>query len=164
MKPTNETVPILVLGIGNYLMCDEGIGVHVIHQIEQRRLPEGVRTLDGGTGGFTLLGPMSEARRLILIDATADGGPPGRVQRLTPRFSSDYPPTLTAHDIGLKDVLDAFYLMDQTLEVVLFAVSVQPPFGFGTILSEPLERALPDIVAKVLAELEVEAPGPPERN
>jgi len=157
MKPKDKNGQVLILGIGNYLMGDEGVGVHVIHQIDQGHLPRGVRTLDGGTGGFTLLGPMSEARRMILIDATVDDGPPGRVQRLTPRFSSDYPPTLTAHDIGLKDVLDAFYLMDEALDVVLFAISVRPPFEFGTALSEPLAQAVPSIAARILAELEGEA-------
>ncbi len=50
------------------------------------------------------------ADRIILIDAAADGNPLGTVTRTTPRFSRDYPPTLTAHDIGVKDLLDAFYM------------------------------------------------------
>jgi hydrogenase maturation protease len=153
MTSADQSPAILVMGIGNYLMGDEGIGVHVIHHIQERSLPSQVEVLDGGTGGFTLLGPMSEAGRIVLIDATADGGETGRVQRLTPRFSSEYPPTLTAHDIGLKDVLDAFYLMGKTPDVVLFAISVRPPFEFGTALSPALARAVPDIAATVLAEL-----------
>jgi Ni,Fe-hydrogenase maturation factor len=66
--------------------------------------------LDGGTGGFTLLEPLENADRIILIDAAADGNPIGTVTRTTPRFSRDYPPTLTAHDIGVKDLLDMFYI------------------------------------------------------
>ena len=151
---SSEPAPdILVMGIGNYLMGDEGIGVHVVQQLEKGDLPAGVTVMDGGTGGFTLLGPMSEAGRIVLIDATVDGGPPGRILRLTPRFSNEYPPTLTAHDIGLKDLLDAFYLMGKTPDVTLFAISVTPPFDFGTELSPTLTEAVPKIVAAVRDEL-----------
>ena len=67
-----------------------------------------VKRLDGGTGGFILLEPLENADRIILIGAEADGNPPGTVTRTTPRFSRDYPATLTARDIGAKDLLDAF--------------------------------------------------------
>ena len=76
----------------------------------QHALPAHVECLDGGTGGFTLLEPLQSAGRIILIDAAADGNPIGTVTRTTPRFSRDYPPTLTAHDIGVKDLLDVFYI------------------------------------------------------
>ena len=66
------------------------------------------------------------ADRIILIDAAADGNPPGTVTRTTPHFSRDYPPTLTAHDIGVKDLLDAFYMQGGTREVVLYAIAIDP--------------------------------------
>ncbi len=100
----------LVLGLGNILMGDEGVGVHVVRAMEKHALPAHVECLDGGTGGFILLEPLQSADRIILIDAAADGNPPGTVTRTTPRFSRDYPPTLTAHDIGVKDLLDVFYM------------------------------------------------------
>ena len=115
----------LVLGIGNVLMGDEGVGVEVIRRLEQMSLPEGVECLDGGTGSFALLGPMGSAGRIVLVDAAADDAAPGTVRRLTPRFSRDYPRSLTAHDIGLKDLLDAFHLLGEPPTVVLFAISVR---------------------------------------
>ena len=81
----------LILGIGNILMGDEGVGVEVVRRLEAQPLPEGVECLDGGTGSFVLLGPMQSAARVILVDATADGAPPGTITRLEPRFSRDYP-------------------------------------------------------------------------
>src|SRR5271167_682605 len=98
---------LLVLGIGNVLMGDEGVGVHVVRHLEKSEIPAGVELLDGGTGSFLLLDPMQLARKVILIDATLDENPPGTVRRLSPKFSTDYPRTLAAHDIGLKDLLDA---------------------------------------------------------
>lgn len=135
-------------------MGDEGIGVHVVRQIEKEELPPNVTCLDGGTGGLILLEPMQNADKVILIDATLDGGPPGAVRRLQPRFSSDYPKALTAHDIGLKDMLDAFYLTKKIPEVVLFAVTVKDIDEVKLELSPELEQALPNIVKLVKKELD----------
>src|SRR5450759_5041834 len=103
MNSNGKQTKVLILGIGNVLMGDEGIGVHVVNAMEKAALPPGVDCLDGGTGSFLLLEPMQTAEKVILIDATIDGRPPGSIQRIQPRFSKDYPKTLTAHDIGLKD-------------------------------------------------------------
>lgn len=142
---------MLILGIGNVLMGDEGIGVHVVRAIQQMGVPEGVECMDGGTGGFHLLGPIQEAERVVLIDATIDGARPGTVRRLRPRFSSDYPKTLTAHDIGLKDLLDAFYLMgDERPDVTLFAVSIEPLQGISAELGPDLADKVDEIARLVL--------------
>ena len=143
----------LLLGIGNVLMGDEGVGVHVVRRLEGSPLPPGVACLDGGTGGFSLLEPMQDADRVVLVDATSDGAPLGTLRRLRPRFASDYPPTLTAHDIGLKDLLDAFYLLGTTPDVTLFAVSIAPRQEMSTELSSPLRAKLPEIAARVRSEL-----------
>jgi len=144
---------ILLLGIGNVLMGDEGVGVHVVRELERMGLPEGVECLDGGTGSFLLLEPMQRAGCVILIDATVDGKPAGSVTKLKPKFSSDYPKTLTAHDIGLKDLLDAAYLSGAPLDVTLFAVSIDPPAGIGMELSPGITRRVPEIAQFIVDEL-----------
>ena len=116
----------LVLGLGNVIMGDEGVGVHVVRALEKRAPHPDVEYLDGGTGGFILLEPMQAAERIIMIDAAADGNPIGTVTRTVPRFSRDYPPTLTAHDIGIKDLLDLFYMLDGGRQVVLYAITIDP--------------------------------------
>jgi hydrogenase maturation protease len=112
-----------------------------------------VELLDGGTGSFLLLEPMQRARKIILIDATLDNHPPGTVRRLTPRFSTEYPRTLTAHDIGLKDLLDTFYLLDHPVDVVLFAVSIAALQEVGMELSPEIAARVPEIGELVLREL-----------
>ncbi len=149
-RPAGTT---LVLGIGNVLMGDEGVGVEVIRHLEKLVLPPRVELLDGGTGSFQLLGPMQEAERIILIDATVDGAPVGTVRRLRPRFSTDYPRTLTAHDIGLKDLLDAFYLLGTPADVTLFAVSIEMPQPIQLGLSPALRALVPTIAERVSEEL-----------
>jgi hydrogenase maturation protease len=148
-----ESGRVLVLGIGNILMGDEGVGVCVVRHLEGMELPSNVDCLDGGVSGLTLLEPMQLARLVIIIDATVDGQPLGTVRRLRPRFSKDYPRTLTAHDIGLKDLLDVFYLLGDEPDVTLFAVSIEPPSGVDAELSQPLAELVPGIAERVFAEL-----------
>lgn len=148
----------LVLGIGNVLMGDEGVGVEVVRRLQGLPLPAGVECLDGGTGSFALLEPMGRAALIILVDAAIDEAPPGSVRRLTPRFSRDYPRSLTAHDIGLKDLLDAFHLLGEPPPVVLYAVSVRPPAEPGLDLSAAVAAAVPEVVRLVLGELRREGP------
>jgi len=148
-----EAGKLLVLGIGNVLMGDEGVGVHVVRHLEKEDVPAGVELLDGGTGSFLLLDPMQLARKVILIDATLDANPPGTVRRLAPRFSTDYPRTLAAHDIGLKDLLDAFYLLGHNVDVVLFAVSIAPLQELGLDMSPELVAQVPKIAAMVKDEI-----------
>jgi hydrogenase maturation protease len=150
---TETTGNVLVLGIGNVLMGDEGVGVHVVRHLEKLGVPAGVQLLDGGTGSFLLLDPMQRARKIILVDAALDSRPAGTVRRLTPRFSKDYPRTLTAHDIGLKDLLDTFYLMDRPVDVVLFAISIASLQEIGMELSPGIEARVPEYVQLVLREV-----------
>jgi hydrogenase maturation protease len=143
----------LVLGLGNVIMGDEGVGVHVVRALEQLPLPPNVECLDGGTGGFILLEPLQSADQIILIDATDDGNPQGTVTRTTPRFSQDYPPTLTAHDIGVKGLLDAFYMQAGEREVVLYAISIDPRQPISMDLSEACLAARDEAVRRIAAEL-----------
>jgi hydrogenase maturation protease len=147
----------LVLGLGNVIMGDEGVGVHVVRALEKHTLPAGAECLDGGTGGFILLEPLENADRIILIDAAADGNPPGTVTRTTPRFSRDYPPTLTAHDIGVKDLLDAFYMQGGTREVILYAIAIDPQQAISMELSGDCAKAAETAVYEILEELDASA-------
>ena len=132
---------LLVLGIGNLLMGDEGVGVQVVQRLAKEKLPEYVELLDGGTGSFYLLEAMQEADRILLIDAAASEAEPGSIQLLSPKYSKDYPRTLTAHDIGLKDLLDSFYLMGTPADVRLIAITIDPNQTIGMDLSPVIAKA-----------------------
>jgi hydrogenase maturation protease len=156
-KPTKT----LVLGLGNIIMADEGVGVHVVRAVEQALKREhdqheplsNIECLDGGTGGFILLEPLQQADRIVLIDAAADGNPPGTVTRTTPKFARDYPPTLTAHDIGVKDLLDVFYMQGGSRDVVLYAIAIDPQQPISLSLSATATKAAEEAVQSILAEL-----------
>lgn len=142
----------LILGIGNVRMGDEGVGVHVVRHLEGLDIPGSVECLDGSTGSLQLLEPMRRACRVVLVDATVDGAPVGTVRRLQPRCSNDYPQTLTAHDAGLKELLDAFHLSGDTPEVVLYSVSIHPPGSMRTELSSMLVDLVPRLAEMILRE------------
>ncbi len=150
---TTDRIHTLVMGLGNILMSDEGVGVHVLREIQKQDLSAGVECLDGGTGGFTLLGALQSADRIILIDAAADGNPIGTVTRTTPRFSRDYPPTLTAHDVGVKDLLDVFYIQGGSQNVVLYAITIDPKQPISMDMSEEILLASKEAVRMILEEL-----------
>lgn len=154
---TNRPIKTLVLGLGNVLMGDEGIGVYALRELEKHTLPAGVECLDGGTGGFTLLEPLESADRIFIIDAAADGNPIGTVTRTTPRFSRDYPPTLTAHDVGMKDLLDMFYIQGGNHEIILYAITIDPRQPIRMSLSEQGEVAAGEAVQRIKTELEAAA-------
>jgi hydrogenase maturation protease len=154
MKITAEINKPLILGVGNLLMGDEGIGVAAIRRLEQNGFAEYAELVDGGTGGFHLLGLFRDRRHLILIDAAADGNPPGTVSLIRPRYTSDFPPSLTAHDIGLKDLLESAALLGDLPEVDLITVSVGGLSSLTMELSPAVAAALPRIehlVGKCLA-------------
>ena len=141
---------ILVLGLGNYLMGDEGIGVQVIQEMAKMKLPDYVDILDGGTGGFLLLSCFESYQKIIFIDATMDGREEGHVRLIRPRFASDFPSALSVHDVGLKDLIEAVYLMDHPPEMSLFTVSISHISPMSLELSESVQSSIPEVIEKVL--------------
>ncbi|MFI5180997.1 MAG: HyaD/HybD family hydrogenase maturation endopeptidase [Thermoanaerobaculia bacterium] len=145
--------PVLVLGVGNVLLGDEGVGVHAVRRLEEESWPPHVTFLDGGTGGFHLLSLFQEFERIVLIDATMDGQPSGTIRVIRPRFASDYPKTLSAHDIGLKDLVESAVLLGHAPDVVLITISVTTlPEGLRMELSPELAAALPRVAELVRKE------------
>ena len=140
---------LLVLGIGNLLMGDEGVGVHAIRALEKERLPGGVELLDGGTGGFHLLSCLGEYPVVIVIDATMDGNEPGTVGITKLQFLSDYPRSLGAHDVGLRDLIESAALLGPLPVVHLVTVSITEIRSMTTELTPAVERALVTVVQSV---------------
>ena len=103
------TAPVLVLGIGNLLLQDEGVGVRVVQELERRyRVPPEVELLDGGTSGMELLDVMAGREHLIVIDAVRTGAAAGTIVELTDaEVPALFRLRVSPHEIGLSDVLAA---------------------------------------------------------
>lgn len=147
---------ILVLGLGNLVLKDEGVGIHAVQRMQRDTLPEDIDILDGGTGGIFMIGTLQQYDHVIMIDATLDTNPPGTVRRLKPKYSTDYPRLMSAHEIGLKDMIDAMIVQDHIPDIDLVIVSARDVQEIGMELSPPVEKALPkimDTVSEIIQEL-----------
>lgn len=137
---------VLLLGVGNWLMGDEGVGIHVVRELETQPPLFGVRTLDGGTGGVNLLLELEGMRDVVMVDATRDGQPAGTVTLLQPRRVGDLPRGLGAHDFGLKDLFAAAALLGQLPNIHLYTISVEELKPMCTDLSPAVSAAVPEVV------------------
>lgn len=151
-KPENKTNRILLLGVGNYLMGDEGVGVHVANRLTDENWPANITVLDGGTGGFHLMGIIEQYDQVILIDATLDGRPAGTIRLLEPRFASDFPRSMSTHDVGLRDVVEALQLTGRLPKLFVITVSVEELQPMTIELSAPVFEAAREL-AGVLEDL-----------
>ena len=145
---------ILVMGVGNYLMGDEGIGVHLIQAMSKIKLPEYIDILDGGTGGFLLLNCFESYPTVIFVDATMDGKPAGTISLIRPKFASDFPSALSVHDVGLKDMIEAVYLMEMVPDIHLFTISIEELNPMTIELSQKVKDSIPKLIDKILAQSE----------
>ena len=139
----------LILGIGNILMGDEGVGVRAIERLQQETWPPDVTVVDGGTGGFHLHEYLREFRPIVMIDATMDGKAPGTVSVLRPKYASDFPRVLTAHDIGLRDLVETAALLGPLPDITLVTVTIDEIKSMVMALSPAIEAALPAVVEVV---------------
>lgn len=145
----------LVLGIGNLIMTDDGVGVRVVQHLRERyRFPENVTVLDGGTLGLDLLPYLEGVKRLLVVDAVATGGPPGTLVRLTgEEIAVAFRTKLSPHQTGLQDLLLVAELQGFAPEEMIL-LGVQPgEIGMGIGLTPPVAAQVEDLVAGVLEEL-----------
>ena len=145
---------ILVLGIGNILLSDEGVGIHVVSSLHREGYCD-TDLMDGGTGGFHLLGFIQSYKTVILIDAALDEYSPGHIRVLIPRYAKDFPAQLSAHEIGLKDLLDAAFLLGNMPQIHLVAISVKNFQELGMDLSPEVEASIPEAIKQVKALVEL---------
>ncbi|MFZ5512870.1 MAG: HyaD/HybD family hydrogenase maturation endopeptidase [Pseudomonadota bacterium] len=146
---------IVVLGIGNILLSDEGVGVRAIEALrEQWLLPAEVEVIDGGTSGMELLEDLSRADLLVVTDAVKAGRPPGSIVRIA---GGDVPvffrAKLSPHQVGLSDVLaDLEFLGEPPRETVIFGVQ---PLSLETRLglSPEVAACVPKVVEMIVDEL-----------
>ncbi len=146
--------PVLVLGIGNILLRDEGVGVRVIEQMQKMRLPDDVELVDGGTAGADLLDVLAERRQVIVIDAVQADCEPATVLRFT---ADDLVRPdgvgMSLHELGLGEALTMTKQLGcEPKDVVVFGIKPKDT-GCGLELSEEIAASVPKVVELVLAEI-----------
>lgn len=130
-------------------MGDEGVGVHVANRMANENKLKGADIVDGGTGGFHLLGYFEGYENIILVDATLDDNPNGTIRLIKPRFAADFPKAMSTHDIGLKDMVSALQLLGKMPVIHLFVISIESLQQQGIELSDEIEKVVPAVMEKV---------------
>ena len=146
---------IVVLGIGNIILTDEGVGVRAVEALQRRyRLPDDVVAIDGGTSSMELLDDLSELDLLIVLDTIVAGKAPGT----TIRLAGDEVPVffrrkLSPHQIGLSDVLASLEFLGTAPQDIV-VLGVQPvSLELGMELSPAVAVRVPELVDMAAAEL-----------
>jgi hydrogenase maturation protease len=146
----------LVLGLGNLVHADDGVGVHAIQRLQRDpRIPPGVALLDGGTHGLGLLPHIAGFARLLVIDAVDAGEVPGTVVRFEGTALNGLPGKASVHQLGFADMMVALKLLgDSPPELVV--LGVQPlSTEWSAELTAPVAAALPRLLDTVVRQLEV---------
>ncbi len=146
----NQGNDILILGIGNYLMGDEGVGVHFVNGLDQSEFPSNITFLDGGTGGFLLVPFLESHKVAIIVDATMDGKEEGTISLLKPKFSNDFPTSLSGHNFGLKDMVEILTMFDRMPDIYLFTISIDHMDPMVMKLSPKVQNAIEEVKQKIL--------------
>ncbi len=146
---------IVVIGIGNLLLMDEGIGVHTINELEKHDLPESIEIYDGGTGGFKLIDLMHGAARVIFIDAVETGKTPGSVTIFNAEdvHSIYNKKKYSLHDTNLMEIIKMAEILGNPPMIEI--VGIQPKtISYGTTLSKELTDSMSNIINTVIGRIE----------
>ena len=143
---------ILIVGIGNLLCRDEGIGVHVIHEMKNMKLPDHIDLLDMGTSTMDLISYLEGVKKLIVIDAMKAGGAPGTIYKCRPEdLLPEEEGPISLHEIGLLETLSMAKKLGMEIETVI--VGVEPEIiDWGMELTEAVKNKIPLIIEAVLKE------------
>lgn len=145
---------ITVLGVGNIVLRDEGFGVRVVEALQEKyEWPENVQLLDGGTLGMELLRFVSGTKKLLVIDAVA-GDTPGKVYRFSgDGVSNHFNEKLSAHEIGIQDVLTVFKFGGHEMPETVVIGAVPENLDAGMELSDTLVARVPELCDMAVKEL-----------
>jgi hydrogenase maturation protease len=155
---------VLVLGAGNILLKDEGIGVHIVREMQRRNMPDYVTLVDAGTAGLDVLLSAEKAEKLIVIDALRAGGKPGTIykmrlgreqkDKLLGIFAGRGTSGMSLHQIGLIEALSIVDKMQCAPEEIV-VIGVEPEeFDYGLELTNSVKRKILKIINAVLEEIE----------
>ncbi len=163
LRGGNKAPPkrVIVLGVGNLLLSDEGVGVHVAKKLMEMELPPGVQVVEGGTDGFRLMNVVTEADRLIIVDAVKGGEAPGSIYRFDIKDAPTYPDAYktSVHQIGILEVVHLSELVGKTPETTIIGVEPRS-LDLGMELSPEVEATLPRIIEIVFQEIKRPATNP----
>ncbi len=152
---SQKTKPVLVMGIGNSIQKDDGVGIHVIQELCSHDIPEDVEILDGGTAGVDLVRFLKNRKQVILIDAVNGEQPPGTIFRFTPNDLKTRIDNLDSlHSVGILETLEMAKLMRIEPEETII-IGVQPKkIDWGLEPTSEIRAVIPRVLEIVEEEIQ----------
>ena len=153
MSPAQK---ILIVGLGNVLLRDEGIGIHILERLEKESgLPDGVELIRGKTGGLALLPYLDGASAIIFVDAADFEGKAGEIKIFRgSEIQKERYILLSVHDVGLRDLISLIVLKNPSPPEIV-VIGLKPmELGVGVEISSELHTAIPSVIMMIRAEVE----------
>jgi len=145
---------ITILGVGNELLSDEGVGVYIARELEKMEMPPNVEVFEGGTDGFGLLNLITDTDYLIVIDSLKGGGEPGSIYRFDIKDAPETPGMFktSVHQVGILEVIHLSGLIGKTPETVVFGIEPKT-ISTGMELSPEVLAKVPRVIELVLEQV-----------
>lgn len=150
-----QSPKIMVMGVGNILLSDEGLGVRFLDELAQKTLPANVELLEGGTAGLELVHLIQEVDFLIVVDAINAKSEPGALFRFQPGDIQIFPEEyeVSFHQIGIVEVLTMANVLGHAPQTLIFGV--QPKnLDWGMEVSPEIKALFPRLAELVLLEID----------
>ena len=153
-KNSAPSPSILILGIGNILLGDEGVGVRVIEAMSEINMPDNVELMDGGTSSMDILGNLDPKVKVIIIDAVQGGGEPGTIYKFTPKDIKSPKPVFTSlHQIGLLESLSELEMVGKPPPYIVIYGIEPKNLEWDLELSPEITAIIPRVLELVLEEI-----------
>ena len=144
----------MVVGIGNILLKDEGVGVHVVNELARMELPPEVEVVDGGTHSYDLVDIFSQADHLIIVDALEAGAEPGTIYRVPLEEMGIKPQEATSvHQLHFIEAIAMANMLGHHPQVVVFGIQPRE-IGWGLELTPKVEARVPRVIELIRQEIE----------
>ena len=152
MRAKNNMRNVLVLGIGNLLQKDDGIGVHIVNYLTESGIafPEGVEVMDGGTAGFDLIPLMAGRDKIIIVDALHVDDKPGSIYRFTPEHLVESRERYSLHDLGVKEIIKQLNLGGHEPDIEIIGIVPEDIHSLEIGISDSLKKSLPLVAEQIV--------------
>lgn len=146
----------IILGIGNILLKDDGIGVHIVNKLEEENLPSTIELVDGGTSTLDTLNYFLEYGQVIVIDSLRAGYEPGTIYKIKPEDIKNYKKeNLSIHDVQILDVVKMANMLGKNPDVIIFGIEPEE-INFDTEMTECMKSKIPEVINLIKKELKIE--------
>ena len=147
---------VMVLGVGNILLRDEGVGVRVVERLKETySFPDNVELMDGATAGLDLLPFMEGAAHVIIVDTVKTSEPPGSIFRFTPdEIDKKVPYKTSLHQIGMVEVFTIAEALGKKMEAVIIGIQPENMEDWGLEMTPTIEAKIPELMELVIKELD----------